>query len=51
MANKSFMDTYKSDMFAGWHRVAKFRKPLIAAVNGYDLFIYLFDIKLNIIQQ
>jgi len=37
MANKSFMDVYKGNMFAGWNRVANFRKPIIAAVNGYAL--------------
>lgn len=37
MSSRSFMDVYKSDMFSGWNKVAKTRKPIIAAVNGYAL--------------
>lgn len=37
MSSKTFMETYKSDMFAGWNQVAKCKKPIIAAVNGYAL--------------
>ncbi|GEM33871.1 enoyl-CoA hydratase [Nocardia neocaledoniensis NBRC 108232] len=37
MAPQSYMDMYMSDFFAGWDRLAKFRKPTIAAVAGYAL--------------
>jgi len=37
MASKSFQEAYSTDMFAGWHRVANVRKPVIAAVHGYAL--------------
>jgi len=37
MVKKDFMDAYKADMFAPWDNVSRFRKPIIAAVNGYAL--------------
>jgi len=38
MAPQSYMDVYKADMFAGFERaVSSFRKPIIAAVNGFAL--------------
>ncbi len=38
MQPKSFMDVYKKDFITvGWERVAKCRKPVIAAVAGYAL--------------
>lgn len=37
MQNRRFSEMYLSDYFAGWDRVAEFRKPLIAAVNGFAL--------------
>ncbi|MBF0094353.1 MAG: enoyl-CoA hydratase [Alphaproteobacteria bacterium] len=38
MAEKSFMDCYLEDFITvGWERVAKCRKPVIAAVAGYAL--------------
>jgi enoyl-CoA hydratase len=38
MAPQSYMDVYKRDMFAGFERaVSTFRKPLVAAVNGFAL--------------
>ena len=38
MAPQSYMDVYKSDMFGAFeHAVSAFRKPLIAAVNGFAL--------------
>ncbi|MBO0853586.1 MAG: enoyl-CoA hydratase [Nocardia sp.] len=37
MNNESYMDMFLGDHFAGWDRVAAFRKPLIAAVAGYAL--------------
>jgi enoyl-CoA hydratase len=38
MAPQSYMDVYKADMFAGFERaVSTFRKPIVAAVNGFAL--------------
>ncbi|MEV0684200.1 enoyl-CoA hydratase [Nocardia sp. NPDC050378] len=37
MATKSYMDMFLADTFAGWDRLANFRKPTIAAVAGYAL--------------
>ena len=37
MQPKSFMDVYKTNMFGNWADVAKARKPVIAAVNGFAL--------------
>ncbi|GLD92140.1 hypothetical protein PINS_up000673 [Pythium insidiosum] len=37
MANKSFVEAYKSNMFADWGDITKVTKPVIAAVNGYAL--------------
>ena len=38
MAPQSYMDVYKADMFAGFeHAVSSFRKPIVAAVNGFAL--------------
>ncbi len=38
MQDKSYMDVYKSDFItAEWERVARCRKPVIAAVAGYAL--------------
>ncbi len=38
MAPQSYMDVYKADMFAGFEQaVSSFRKPIIAAVNGFAL--------------
>jgi enoyl-CoA hydratase len=38
MAPQSYMDVYKADMFAAFERaVSSFRKPLVAAVNGFAL--------------
>ncbi len=37
MAPKSYMDMFLDDAFAGWERIANFRKPTIAAVAGYAL--------------
>jgi enoyl-CoA hydratase len=38
MKDKSYMDVYKSDFItAEWERVARCRKPVIAAVAGYAL--------------
>jgi enoyl-CoA hydratase len=38
MAPQSYMDVYKSDMFGAFeHAISSFRKPLIAAVNGFAL--------------
>nr|WP_221333328.1 enoyl-CoA hydratase [Nocardia transvalensis] len=37
MQSKSYMDMFLADHFAGWDRLAAFRKPIIAAVAGYAL--------------
>jgi len=38
MSSKSFIDTVKGNMFAEWEKITReFRKPIIAAVNGYAL--------------
>jgi enoyl-CoA hydratase len=38
MAPQSYMDVYKADLFAAFeHGVSSFRKPIVAAVNGFAL--------------
>jgi enoyl-CoA hydratase len=37
MQAKTYMDAYKSNFISTWERVAKCRKPVIAAVNGFAL--------------
>ena len=37
MAEKTYAEAMKEDFFAGWDRVASFRKPIIAAVSGFAL--------------
>ena len=37
MQSLSFVEAYSRDFIAAWDRVARFRKPLIAAVAGYAL--------------
>jgi enoyl-CoA hydratase len=37
MAEKSYVEMNAADFFAGWDRVAGFRKPVIAAVSGFAL--------------
>jgi enoyl-CoA hydratase len=37
MQPKGFMDVFKTNMFGNWADVAKARKPVIAAVNGFAL--------------
>lgn len=37
MSDKSFLDMYYNDFFAGWDRFAKLRTPKIAAVSGFAL--------------
>jgi enoyl-CoA hydratase len=37
MQTKSYMDMFLADFFAGWDRLAAFRKPIVAAVAGYAL--------------
>jgi enoyl-CoA hydratase len=37
MANKSYMDAFMGDFAASWDRVARTRKPTIAAVAGFAL--------------
>jgi enoyl-CoA hydratase len=37
MQNKTFMQAYKEDFIHPWYRVARVRKPVIAAVAGFAL--------------
>ncbi len=37
MATKSFMDAFMNDLAADWDRVARTRKPVVAAVAGFAL--------------
>jgi enoyl-CoA hydratase len=37
MATKSFMDAFMADLAADWDRVARARKPVVAAVAGFAL--------------
>ena len=37
MATKSFMDAFMNDLGADWDRVARARKPVVAAVAGFAL--------------
>jgi len=37
MQNKTFPGTYRDDFLSNWDRVARTRKPVIAAVSGYAL--------------
>jgi enoyl-CoA hydratase len=37
MQSKTYMSAYKEDFIASWDRVARARKPVIAAVAGYAL--------------
>ena len=37
MQNKTYVEAYLEDFFAGWDNVGRTRKPIIAAVAGYAL--------------
>ena len=37
MQHKNYEETYSTDMLGWWDEVAKARKPIIGAVNGYAL--------------
>ncbi|MBI1186345.1 MAG: enoyl-CoA hydratase [Alphaproteobacteria bacterium] len=37
MADKSYADVMRENLFAGWDRLGQCRKPIIAAVGGYAL--------------
>ena len=37
MQNKTFMQAYKEDFIVAWYRVARVRKPVVAAVAGFAL--------------
>jgi enoyl-CoA hydratase len=37
MQEKSYIDVYMEDFFAGWEGLTRIRKPIIAAVSGYAL--------------
>jgi enoyl-CoA hydratase len=37
MQDKSYIDMYMADFFAGWEELTRIRKPIVAAVAGYAL--------------
>jgi len=37
MQPKTFIDAYMEDLYSGWERLTRVRKPMIAAVAGYAL--------------
>src|SRR5690606_25497846 len=37
MQEKSYIEMYQADFFAGWDAMQRIRKPIIAAVSGYAL--------------
>ena len=37
MSQKTYIDMYMEDFFAGWDALTRVRKPIIAAVSGYAL--------------
>lgn len=37
MQSKSYMDCFKSDFISSWERIARCRKPTLAAVSGFAL--------------
>jgi enoyl-CoA hydratase len=37
MSEKSYIEMYSADFFAGWDALLRIRKPIIAAVSGYAL--------------
>ena len=37
MASKSYMDVYMGDFISDWERIARVRKPIVAAVAGFAL--------------
>lgn len=37
MKDRTFPDTYMTDMLAWWDNISKIKKPIIGAVNGYAL--------------
>jgi enoyl-CoA hydratase/carnithine racemase len=37
MKDREFPDTYMTDMLTWWDQIAKIKKPIVGAVNGYSL--------------
>lgn len=37
MKDKTFPETYITDMLYHWNNITKIRKPIVGAVNGYAL--------------
>ncbi|WEX09397.1 enoyl-CoA hydratase [Chelativorans sp. AA-79] len=37
MQSKTFIDAYMADLYSGWEKLTRVRKPVIAAVAGYAL--------------
>lgn len=44
MSNLDFSDCLLSNYLANWNEISKFRKPLIAAINGYAVYLEFFII-------
>lgn len=39
MQNKTYSETLRDNFLCHWSRIAQFRKPVIAAVNGFAVSI------------
>lgn len=50
MKDQDFAKVYKGDFLCHWDKLARCRKPVIAAVNGYAVRLLYCDC-LGIIQQ
>lgn len=44
MQNRTFQECYGGNFLAHWNRVSTVRKPVIAAVNGFAVCAFLFDL-------
>lgn len=49
MADKRFAECYNEHFLADWDEVARFPKPIIAAVNGYAVCLLAFFILFHLI--
>ena len=41
MADRNFSDNISDDFLGDWSSVAKIRKPIIAAVNGFAVISFI----------
>lgn len=41
MKDKQFAEVYKGDFLAHWTELSQFRKPIVAAVSGYAVSLFL----------